>query len=181
MERDSNFKHEFCDGQMFAMAGASREHNLITANTLRQLGNALENSTCEVYISDMRVKVQRTGLYTYPDIVVVCEEPIFEVCDDNIVTLLNPLFLAEVLSESTEKFDRGRKSNHYRQIPSLAGYMLIAQDAPHVELYTRQDDGHWLLSEAQGLDSEIELSIIGRSLRLVDMYAKVKLPPRPSK
>lgn len=171
IERDVPAKHEFFRGEMFAMGGASREHNLITGNVAASLHGQLAGRPCESYQNDMRVKVAPTGLYTYPDVVVTCEKPRFE--DDKFDTLLNPQFIAEVLSESTEKYDRGKKFEHYRQIESLREYLLISQDRPHVELFTRDANGMWGLREATGLDAAIDLPAIGCRLMLADVYAKV--------
>jgi len=171
IERDVEAKHEFYRGEMFAMGGASREHNLITGNVGAALHAQLANRSCEAYQNDLRVKVAANGLYTYPDVVVTCEKPRFE--DDKFDTLLNPQSIIEVLSDTTEKYDRGKKFELYRQIESLREYVLISQDRAHIELFTRGDDGHWRLSEATGLDAAIELAAIGCRLALADVYAKV--------
>lgn len=171
IERDVEAKYEFYRGEMFAMGGASREHNLITGNVGASLHAQLANRPCEAYQNDMRVKVSTTGLYTYPDVVITCEKPRFE--DDKFDTLLNPQSIVEVLSDSTEKYDRGKKFELYRQIDSLREYVLISQDRAHVEVFTRDGDGPWKLSEATGLDAAIELPVIGCRLQLVDVYAKV--------
>lgn len=171
IERDTTAKHEFYRGEMFAMGGASREHNLITGNVAASIHQQIAGRPCESYQNDMRVKVASTGLYTYPDVVVTCEKPRFE--DDKFDTLLNPQLIAEVLSDSTEKYDRGKKFEHYRQIESLREYLLISQDRPHVELFTRDAGGQWTLSEATGLNAAIELPAIGSRLALADVYAKV--------
>jgi Uma2 family endonuclease len=133
-ERASTSKHEYFDGQIYAMTGASRIHNLIAGNTLATLHGQLRRKPCQVLPSDMRVKVMRTGLNTYPDLVVICGEP--EFTDDVFDTLVNPLVLIEVLSPSTERYDRGMKFQNYRTIESLQDYILIAQDHYHVEHYT---------------------------------------------
>jgi len=171
LERSAEIKGEYFDGEIFAMAGASREHNLIVGNLVRELGNRLRNGLCEVYPSDMRVKVDLTGLYTYPDVVVVCDKPQFE--DQHGDTLLNPTLLIEVLSESTEKYDRGRKSSHYRRLPSLQEYLLVSQDEPHIEHYARRDNDHWLLTEATGMDTNIELPVLQTIIELSEVYAKL--------
>src|SRR6266498_1001389 len=111
LERQSEYKSEYLNGEIFAMTGASRKHNLITTNISREISQQLKPRPCEVYAVDMRVKVRATGLYTYPDIAVVCGEPQFE--DDYIDTLLNPTLLIEVLSQSTERYDRIAKSSYY--------------------------------------------------------------------
>jgi Uma2 family endonuclease len=175
IERDVPGKHEFYRGEMFAMGGASREHNQIAFNLATELGVQLKNRPCHAYVNDMRVKVSATGLYTYPDVVVTCEKPRFE--DAVLDTLLNPQAIIEVLSDSTEKYDRGKKAEHYRQIESLREHMLVAHDRPHVDLFTREDDGVWRLTEASGLETSIELPTIACRLSLADIYAKVEFPP----
>lgn len=171
IERAAAAKHEFYRGEMFAMGGASREHNLITGNIGASLHAQLLQRPCEAYQNDMRVKVSASGLYTYPDVVVTCEKPRFE--DEHFDTLLNPQAIIEVLSETTEKYDRGKKFEHYRQIESLREYALVAQDRAHVELFTRGDEGVWSLSEATGLEATIAFPTVGCQLALADVYAKV--------
>src|SRR5262245_46847116 len=121
LERKADFKSEYLNGYIIAMAGASREHNLIAGNLHGELRSQLKGRPCETYVSDMRVFIDRTGLYTYPDIVAVCGEARFQ--DDGVDTLLNPTVIVEVLSDSTERYDRGRKFGHYRQLPSLREYV----------------------------------------------------------
>jgi len=173
IERKAEFKSEYYQGEMFAMAGGTRPHSRLAANLLRDLGNDLRGGRCEIYTSDMRVRVSATGLYTYPDVTVVCGEP--RLLDPRNDTLLNPTFIAEILSPSTEGFDRGRKFEHYRSIESLSEYLLVAQDRVHADLYTRQPDGRWLLSEAGRLEDTLELASIGCRLSLADLYEKVDL------
>ncbi|MFV2069010.1 MAG: Uma2 family endonuclease [Pirellulales bacterium] len=173
LERSAEIKGEHFDGQVFAMVEASREHNLIVGNLVGELREKLRGGPCEVYPSDMRVKVDATGLYTYPDVVVVCDQPRFE--DEHRDTLLNPTLLIEVLSESTEKYDRGKKSGHYRQLAWLQEYVLVSQYEPHIEHYARQDEGHWLLSEALGQEASIALPAVGARLLLSEIYARVAL------
>jgi Uma2 family endonuclease len=171
-ERRSPIKHEYHDGSIFAMAGTSREHNLIVINLGREVSTQLRNRPCEVYASDMRVLVSRTGLYTYPDVVAVCGEPRFE--DGEVDTLLNPNVIVEVLSESTEAYDRGKKFGHYRRLESLREYVLVAQDEVRVERYIRQGDD-WLLTELSSLDDTLHLESIGCAVALREIYAKVEL------
>src|SRR5215211_8263317 len=136
IERKSEIKHEYFAGEVFAMVGASKRHNLITANIIRLLGNQLADRPRNVYPSDMRVKVSATGKYTYPDVVVACDEEQFD--DEEKDTLLNPVVIFEVLSESTEAYDRGKKFEQYQQIESLTEYVLVAQEPHRIEQYVRQ-------------------------------------------
>jgi Uma2 family endonuclease len=176
-ERKAAYKSEYFRGETFAMSGASREHNLIAGNLNGELRSQLRDRPCEVYQSDMRVKVSPTGLYTYPDVVVVCGGPEFE--DAELDTLLNPTVLFEVLSETTESYDRGRKFAHYRTLESLREFVLVAQDRCHVEQFTRQPDGRWLLWETGDLEGVLSLSSIGCGLKLREVYAKVSLGEAP--
>lgn len=173
LERKAEYKSEYLHGEIFAMTGASRKHNLISINTSSSLNHQLRGRPCEVYVSDMRVKVAASGLYTYPDVVVVCREPQFE--DDYLDTLLNPTVLFEILSKSTERYDRIAKSGYYRTLESLTEHLLIAQDEVHVEHYVKQADGQWSLSDLRSLDAAIELESIGCTVALRDVYDKVSL------
>jgi len=170
-ERRASFKSHYYRGETFAMAGASREQNLIVGNLVGEVRNQLKGHDCEVYPSDMRVKVSATGLYTYPDVTVVCGTPEFE--DEHRDILLNPTVLVEVLSESTEAYDRGAKSEQYRKLPSLKEYLLIAQDRAHVERYARQPDGGWLLRDAAESDGSVALDSISVVLPMSEIYRQV--------
>ena len=169
-ERQAETKNEYLNGEVFAMSGASREHNLIVWNLSAALHAQLRGRGCEAYVGDMRVHIPATGLYTYPDVAVVCGEPRFE--DGELDTLLNPTLLVEVLSPSTEGYDRGKKAAHYRTLDSLREYLLVSQEL-RVELFTRQEDGHWLLSEASRLEETVTLGSIGCTLRLADVYERI--------
>lgn len=173
IERQAEYKSEYFNGQVFAMSGASKRHNLITGNVLAELHAQLKKRPCTIYPSDMRLKVNATGLYTYPDVTVVCDEAQFD--DDQQDTLLNPTVIVEVLSKSTEAYDRGEKFEHYRKLPSLAEYILIPQDKYHVEHYVRQPDNQWLLSETDSLQDTIQLPSINCYLAMADVYDKVKI------
>ena len=170
-ERKSEERHEYFGGEIFAMSGAKRNHNKIVGNLSGLIWQHLKGKRCEFYPTDMRVFVPATGLYIYPDLVVVCGEPQFQ--DDVFDTLLNPVLLIEVLSDSTEGYDRGKKFQHYRSIESLQEYILVSQTEARVEKYVRHGDGFWLLSEAVGNDSEIEFSSIECTLRLAEIYDKI--------
>lgn len=173
LERQAEYKSEYVNGEIFAMSGASRKHNLVAGNIVAELNRQLRGKPCEVYPSDMRVKVTATGLYTYPDVVVVWGEPKFE--DEYVDTLLNPTLLVEVLSQSTERYDRIAKSSYYRTLDSLAEHLLVAQDEVRLEQYVKQADGQWLLFECSSLDKVVELPSISCSLALRDVYDKVSL------
>ncbi|MBF0552302.1 MAG: Uma2 family endonuclease [Deltaproteobacteria bacterium] len=170
-EREAVQKSEYVNGHILAMAGAGRRHNQITFNLAGELRAQLKGRPCVAYVNDMRVKVSDTGLYTYPDLAALCGEPGFE--DNQMDTLVNPTVIVEVLSDSTEAYDRGAKFAHYRRLPSLTEYVLIAQDKVCVEHYVRQGK-QWLLSEVDGLDGIIQLDSIGCSLSLQEVYDKVE-------
>ncbi len=169
-ERKAAFKSEYLNGFITAMSGASREHNRIASNLHYKIRDQLENRPCEVFISDLRVCVSSTGLYTYPDVIVVCGDAEFQ--DDEVDTLLNPTVIIEVLSPTTESYDRGAKFAHYRRLPSLKEYVLIAQDRVLVERYVRQGDD-WVFSALDDLDGTLKLVSIDCSIPLRDIYARV--------
>ena len=171
LERQAETKHEYVDGEVFAWAGASRKHNLIALNIAGELRQQLKGKPCEVYPGEMRVKAPASRAYVYPDVVVVCGEPKFE--DDYVDTLLNPTIVFEVLSKSTESYNRLAKSTYYRTIESLSEYLLVAQEEYRVEQYVKQDAGRWLLTEVRSLDSVIELESIGCSLALRDIFDRI--------
>lgn len=176
-ERSSDEKHEYFDGEVFAMAGASEEHNLIVTNIVATLWIALRQRPCKVYPSDLRVKIPSTGLYTYPDASVLCDRPEFE--DDAADTLLNPQVIFEVLSEFTEDYDRGTKFKHYRSITSFREYVLVSQTEILVEHSTRQDDGSWLLRDHHA-GGRLVLASTGCEIAVDELYLKVfsgGLPP----
>jgi Uma2 family endonuclease len=172
-ERNSPQRSEYFDGEIFAMGGASEQHNLIVTNIVRELSFQLKARPCKVYSSDMRVKVSSTGLYTYPDVVVVCGEARFD--DEQKDTLVNPSLIIEVLSKSTEAYDRGEKFEHYRRIESLTEYLMVSQTKHHIDRCVRQPDDQWLLSEAGNLEIAINLSSINCQLLMSEVYDKVEI------
>ena len=174
LERKAERKSEYFNGEIFAMSGASPQHVLIVTNVVAELRGQLKTRPCTVYSTDLRLKVSAAGLYTYPDVIVVCGEPQFD--DDHKDTLLNPTLIVEVLSESTKDYDRGGKFEQYRMIESFVEYVLIAQDKPHVEHFVRQADNRWLLSETNRMKDTIELTSIACNLILTEVYDKVELP-----
>lgn len=174
IERASETKSEFFDGEMFAMAGATANHNLIVTSVGAGLLNALRGR-CRVYSSDLKVRSPR-GLYTYPDISVSCDAPQLE--DDHADVLLNPVLVVEVLSPSTEAYDRGKKFEHYRTIASLKTYVLVSQDHANVDMFTRQSDGRWLLTSIQS--GELRIPNPECVLRLDDIYDQIEFPSIPT-
>lgn len=175
IERKAEFKSEYFNGEMFAMSGAREPHVLISSNANGELHQQLRKRPCRAYTADMRIRVSPSGLYTYPDISVVCGEPQF--LDEDRDTLLNPTVIVEVLSESTEAYDRGQKFELYRSVASLSEYLLISSLRISAELFTRQADGRWILTARTSLEESIELESIGCRLLLADLYEKVDFSP----
>ena len=171
-ERKAPFKSEYYAGEVFAMAGASPRHVLITTNTAASLVPQLKGRPCFVFTADLRVKVSAARLYTYPDVVVVCGRPRYE--DRQKDTLLNPTVLVEVLSDSTEAFDRGQKFAMYRALKSLTDYLLIAQNQLMIEHFERRPNGQWMLSDYRGTEAIVTLASIGCTLPLADVYDKIE-------
>jgi Uma2 family endonuclease len=176
LEREAAYKSEYINGQIYAMSGVSREHNLVTGNIFSELRTRLRDYPCEVYVSDVRVRVSPTGMYTYPDVTVACGEPHFE--DDHVDTLINPTIIIEVLSPSTEAYDRGEKFAHYQRLASLTDYVLISQDKARVEHFARHSDSNdqWLLTTVSGLDGVLRLPSVECEVALRDIYDKVAFP-----
>lgn len=170
LERAAAFKSEFHDGHIYAMTGASREHNLVSVNICRELSLRLKDRPCEVYINDMRARAAESRDYFYPDVVLVCDQPEFE--DEKLDILLNPSLLIEVLSPSTEAYDRGGTFARYRKIPSVREYLLVSQDQARIERYVRQGD-HWLMTETVGLEASMVLETVECTLALGEVYDKV--------
>ena len=175
IERAAETKSEYYAGQMFAMAGASRAHNLIVSNVVGEVRSRLKGTPCETYPSDMRVLVSAAGLYTYPDVSVACGEP--EFADGKTDILLNPLVIVEVLSDSTEAYDRGAKFALYQRLPSLIEYVLVSQNTPQVETYLRQAGGTWLYSRVDSLETEVVFQTLSIRMPLSELYDRVTFAP----
>jgi Uma2 family endonuclease len=173
LERAAIQKSEYVNGEIYAMAGASGRHVRIMCNIVAELNGQLKGSPCAVYGSDMRVKVSETGMYTYPDVTVACGDVQFEGAHHD--TLLNPTLIVEVLSPSTEDYDRGEKFAHYRKIASLNDYLMVAQDRIHVEHFVRQGPW-WRFAEYDDLEATFDLTAIGCRLMLRDIYDKISFP-----
>jgi len=161
-------KHEYLNGEITAMSGASLQHNIIVSNLVISLGIQMRGRPCNVFSSDMRVKIPATGLYTYPDIAALCGSPQLE--DEAGDTLLNPSVIVEVLSPSTEAYDRGAKFAHYQSVESLQVYILVSQDKPRIEVFQRQEDRNWLYSVAETLDTSVRVEVVDCELALADVY-----------
>lgn len=173
IERAAERKSDYFRGEMFAMASGTAAHNLIVTNILAELRQQLKSKPCRVFPSDMRVLVRASGLYTYPDIAVVCGEPRY--LDQRQDTLLNPILIVEVLSPSTEAYDRGRKFEQYRSIDTLVEYMMVSPDRVAVDLFARQSDEKWVLTGRTGQEEGLDLQSVGCRLALREVYDKVEL------
>jgi Uma2 family endonuclease len=183
LERGSDERHEFLDGDVYLMAGERPDHGTICTNISGQLYGQLRGKPCQVFSKDMKVRsgpepksrYEVKGLYSYPDLVVVCGEPRFH--DEYKDVLLNPIVIVEVLSQSTEAFDRGEKWARYQTwLPSLSEYILVSQTKPQIEHYIRRLDGEWIYSFPKGLDSNLDLASVGCTLRLADVFDRIVFP-----
>jgi Uma2 family endonuclease len=171
IERQAEIRSEYYQGEMFAMAGGSEAHNILVDNLVVAFRLKLRGGSCRSYSRDMRVQVSATGFYTYPDLVVVCGERKF--LDEKRDTLLNPNLIVEVLSPTTEAYDRGRKFSHYRALESLQEYVLVSQDRIQVECFKRQAASQWLLTAASSLEDAVCLDSVGCTIPLTDIYEDV--------
>lgn len=176
LERLSEFRHEYYDGEMVAKSGAREAHNIITVDLTVALHRELRNRGCRAFVNDMRVQADEARAYTYPDVIVACGERRF--LDDTRDTLLNPTVVFEVLSPSTERHDRTKKFRRYKSIESLRQHVLVAADAPSVEIFTRPPEGEWQWKNAYGLDESFELESVGCRVALVDIYEDVETETR---
>jgi len=167
-ERKAECKSEYYNGGIFAMSGVSRKHDGIAMMLQFLIAGHLRGKSCRPYSAEVRVLAQPSGLYTYPDLSVVCGKP--QYADSDVDTLINPILLVEVLSPSTEVYDRGQKAKLYRAIPSLQELLLVSQETYEVELYRRQPDGSWSIVSVTGLDASMELASIGYTLHLRELY-----------
>lgn len=185
IEKTAAFKSEFFDGEMFplhrdapvGMAGASRPHNRINENLSVEVGSRLKGGTCQSFSRDQRVLVDRTGLYTYPDLLIVCGQ--VETADGDDDTITNPRVVVEILSPSTERYDRTTKFRHYQQLPSVQEYVLVSQSEPLCERFTRQADGQWGFTSFVGLTAVLALTSVPAQVPLADIYAGVEFTETP--
>ncbi len=168
----SETKQEYYNGEIFAMACAKKNHNLIVSNLIISIGNQIKNSPCVVYPSDMKVMIDEYNYYTYPDVSIVCGKSIFLNTSED--TLINPGVIIEVLSESTEKYDRGKKFEAYRKIPSLQEYVLVASEYKQIDVYTKVDNYKWIFTTPNP-NGVIELTSINCILTLESVYEKIDI------
>lgn len=178
LERAAEWKSEFFNGQIYAMAGGSPTHAQLTINVGSLLHQQLRGQSCRTFSSDLRVQISATGAFVYPDVTVAC--PPLHFSDEDDYALTNPVVVIEVLSPSTEAHDRGAKWGHYQQISSLRDYILVAQDQARLEHYSRQDDGSWRYHVVQNAESAVQLDSIGCHLNIGDVYEGVEFAPSPA-
>jgi Uma2 family endonuclease len=186
-ERASEERHEYADGYVYNLAGESPQHGDISVNLVRELSSQLRGSACRTWTKDTKIRSgpmpvssrRRKGLFSYPDVVVVCGEP--EFLDDHQDALVNPRVVIEVLSDRTEAFDRGGKFLRYQQWnPTLTDYLLVSQDDPIIEHYIRRDDGSWSYYSCQGLDQSLTIESINCTLALADVFDRIVFPEENS-
>ena len=177
LERSLESKNEFFDGEVFAMSGGTPLHSQIATNLAREFGNKLKGRDCIPYNPDLRLKVELAGLFTYPDLSVVCGPLQFAPGTDD--TVVNPTLIIEVLSDSTEAYDRGKKFENYRQMPALREYLLVSQKEPRIEQFVRQENEQWLLREAAGWEATLALPSLEIKISLAEVFAGVEFVPTP--
>jgi Uma2 family endonuclease len=166
-EDKSTERHEFLNGEVFAMGGGTIEHARLIAGVSAALSNALRDRPCGVYSSELRIRIRATGLTTYPDVSVVCSKA--EIDSEDPHAIVNPTLVVEVLSDSTEAYDRGEKAAHYRHLPSLREYVLVSQHRPRIEVYRKNEAGRWELYEYES-GSRAELESVGCTLSVDEVY-----------
>jgi Uma2 family endonuclease len=176
IERGAEEKSDWCDGEIYNMSGGTTNHSRIKSNLMRELGVQLKGKPCEPLDNDQRLRIPGTELCTYPDAAVYCDPIEYDPDDDQRHTATNPTAIFEVLSDSTESYDRGIKAERYHLLPSLRAYVLISQNAPRVEIFERQDDGSWLFRDIRGLEASLRVNSIGVTLSFAELYHRVEFP-----
>lgn len=179
LELSTNERFEYFDGEIFSMSGVSEQHDQIEGNSYLAIRLGLDGRGCRVFMANMRIKVPSLPPYRYADVSATCEKPVFEkIGGVDVVT--NPTLIIEVLSDSTEAYDRGDKFTHYKSILSLKEYLLIAQHRPHITHYVKQNDGSWSYDEVNDLSATIQLPSIDCVLELSEIYRDVTFPENSS-
>lgn len=179
LEEDSLEKHEYRDGELINMAGSTENHSLITANIIGEVRNRLKGSGCRVYDSNLRVRFGKKVRYAYPDATVICGESRYDPLDPRRSTVTNPRLIVEVLSESTEAYDRGEKFHGYLELPSFVEYVIVSQNKARVETLFRQPDGTWNLATFNGREAVARLRSLDIELSLSEIFAGIEFPPEP--
>lgn len=179
MERASEEKHEYADGEIFSMVEGTRMHSLITTNTIAEVHTALKGKPCRVYDSNLRVRIPRSPRYMYPDVSIACNELEFDPDDERKETYTNPTLVIEVLSKSTEGYDRGDKFRQYRKIETLREYVMISQDTPAIETCFRDTDGRWVIDSFTEIDGVLHLKSLDVLIPLAEIYAGVTFEKKP--
>ncbi|MBI2686170.1 MAG: Uma2 family endonuclease [Acidobacteria bacterium] len=177
LERASDIQHEYVNGQMFAMSGGTANHSFLITAIARDLSTALMDRPCDVSVTSLRLQVTPEGAYLYPGIMVICGSP--QYADGHRDMILNPTVIVEVLSDTTERWDRVGKFAQYRRVPSLREYILVSQDEMRVEWFTYREDIGWLYQEAMGPESPCKIDSIDVTLSLARIYRRIELPPAP--
>jgi Uma2 family endonuclease len=173
LEHEATYKSDYYEGEIFDMSGGTATHSLIISNIGGELRQRLKGKPCTAYDSNMRLKVEASSLRTYPDVTVYCEEMRYDPEDPRNTTALNPTVLFDVLSPTTEAYDRGLKATNYRLVKSLQAYAFVAKDRPHVELHYRSSGGQWTINDVQGMEASVPLNVLGIELPLAEIYDKV--------
>jgi Uma2 family endonuclease len=176
LEREAAYKSDFYDGEIFSMAGGTDEHSAICGNIIIAVGSRLRGSDCVIRESNLRLKIQATGLVTYPDAAVYCGQAQFAADDSTRQTRIDPTVIFEVLSKSTEGYDRGLKFESYRQIPSLKAYVLVSQVAAHVEVNEPSADGSWILRDVKGIETTLTVPGTNIKIPLAEIYDRITFP-----
>ncbi|SLM28294.1 conserved hypothetical protein [Desulfamplus magnetovallimortis] len=171
-EKDSEIRHEYFDGEIFAMVGARHNHTVISSNIVRELGNLLKETSCMVFAGDKRIKIEGIEKYTYPDVVVACDK--MELLEDELDSLLNPVVIIEILSDSTEAYDRGLKFTHYQLIPSLEEYILVSQYSCDITKFKKINNKNWIYTSYTSIEQSIKIESIACEIPLAEIYYKVK-------
>jgi Uma2 family endonuclease len=173
-EKAGEAKHEYYRGEMFAMAGAGARHNLIATNLMRDIATALRGKSCTPFGSDMRIHVPENTLFTYPDISIICGDPVSSDPDED--SFIHPTVIIEILSSSTKSYDRGEKFRLYRDIHTLKEYILVDTESIHIEAFRMNDRGYWELQEYKDVSGQLDIKAVNVSLSVSDIYERTKLP-----
>jgi len=171
MEAAADYKSEYYQGEIFAMSGGTRKHSLVCVNLIRRISEGIDNRDCQCFESNMKLEIAEADAYVYPDVMVVCGDA--EAAENTTDAITNPVLIIEVLSPSTESFDRGLKFEYYKTVPSLKEYVLVSQNKPKIEVFFRQNENLWTYTVVEGLDNNVVLQSLGYEMALKKIYHKV--------